>query len=118
MGKYCSHSLVVHGKLKAFVSCPSSDLLMHYNSLSPDSALNVKTLQFTQRVAENGGKDFTGHLSFDFLVESQHKDEKEKENIKLYPTECNPRAHTAVVLFQYTPEMANAYLSCFDPDSD
>ncbi|PYH47086.1 uncharacterized protein BP01DRAFT_372449 [Aspergillus saccharolyticus JOP 1030-1] len=108
--EYCTHSLVVRGQVKAFVACPSSDLLMHYAALPADSALSTKMLEFTQRVAEDGGEDFTGHLSFDFLVEGQGHD------AKLYPIECNPRAHTAVVLFKDTPAMAEAYLSCFDSE--
>jgi catechol O-methyltransferase len=106
--EYCTHSLIVRGQVKAFVSCPSSDLLMHYQSLPSNSPLNKKMLEFTRRVCENEGQGFTGHLSFDFLVEGTG------ENAVLYPIECNPRAHTAIVLFQNTPEMANAYLSCFD----
>ncbi|KAL4899613.1 hypothetical protein BDW74DRAFT_188992 [Aspergillus multicolor] len=106
--EYCTHSLVVRGSVKAFVACPSSDMLMHYTALPPDSALSVKMLEFTKRVAEDGGDHFTGHLSFDFLVDGDGTD------ATLYPIECNPRAHTAVVLFQDTPAMADAYLSCFN----
>ncbi|OJJ98458.1 hypothetical protein ASPACDRAFT_31348 [Aspergillus aculeatus ATCC 16872] len=108
--EYCTHSLVVRGEVKAFVSCPSSDLLMHYAPLPVESPLNTKMLEFTKRVAEEGGEEFTGHLSFDFLVEG------EGQNAKLYPIECNPRAHTAVVLFRETPAMAEAYLSCFESE--
>ncbi|KAL4734573.1 hypothetical protein BDV11DRAFT_209290 [Aspergillus similis] len=110
--EYCTHSLVVRGEVKAFVACPSSDMLMHYIATPPDSALSAKMLEFTTRVAERGGEEFTGHLSFDFLVRGRG------EEARLSPIECNPRAHTAVVLFQHTPEMAHAYLSVFDPDLD
>ncbi|KAL5337507.1 hypothetical protein BJX70DRAFT_389269 [Aspergillus crustosus] len=102
--EYCTHALIIRGRVRAFVACPSSDLLMHYQPLSPASALNIKMLEFTKRVAEDGGKTFTGHLSFDFLVEDG--------TARLFPIECNPRAHTAVVFFQDTPELAKAYLSC------
>ncbi|KAL4874328.1 hypothetical protein BJY04DRAFT_212166 [Aspergillus karnatakaensis] len=107
--EYCTHSLVVCGSVKAFVSCPSSDMLMHYEALPPDSVLNRKMLEFTERVAADGGGKFTGHLSFDFLVEGDGQD----SDACPYPIECNPRAHTAAVFFQDTPEMARAYLSCF-----
>ena len=105
--EYCTHALVVHGKVKLFTSCPSSELLMHYEPLPPESALSQKMLRFTERVCEENGDSFTGHLSFDFFVEN---DEAEKDT-RLYPIESNPRAHTAVVLFEQTPEMADAYLS-------
>ncbi|KAL3455659.1 hypothetical protein BJX64DRAFT_281930 [Aspergillus heterothallicus] len=103
--EYCTHSLVIRGEVRAFVACPSSDMLMYYQALHPDSAISRKMLKFTKRVAQDGGDDFTGHLSFDFLIEGAG------EEARLYPIECNPRAHTAVVLFSDTPAMADAYLS-------
>ncbi|KAJ4321780.1 hypothetical protein N0V94_002747 [Neodidymelliopsis sp. IMI 364377] len=109
--EYCTHALVIRGKVKAFCSCPSLELLMHYEPLPAYSKLNQEMLAFTERVVADGGNTFTGHLSFDFLVEDE-------ENVKLYPIECNPRAHTAVVLFEKTPEMADAYLSALDYRKD
>lgn len=105
--EYCTHALVIRGQVKAFTSCPSSELLMHYEPLAATSALSQAMLAFTQRVCADGGDSFTGHLSFDFLVEDGN-------DMKLYPIECNPRVHTAVVLFEQTPELADAYLSIFD----
>ncbi|KAG9206342.1 hypothetical protein G6514_005069 [Epicoccum nigrum] len=109
--EYCTHALVIRGKVKAFCSCPSLELLMHYEPLPTYSKLNQEMLAFTERVVADGGNTFTGHLSFDFLVEDE-------ENVKLYPIECNPRAHTAVVLFEKTPEMADAYVSALDYRKD
>lgn len=109
--EYCTHALVIRGKVKAFCSCPSLELLMHYEPLPANSRLNKEMLAFTQRVAADGGNTFTGHLSFDFLVEDE-------QNPLLYPIECNPRAHTAVVLFEETPEMADAYLAALDYRKD
>jgi catechol O-methyltransferase len=109
--EYCTHALIIRGRVTAFVACPSSELLMYYEALPTDSHLSREMLAFTQRVAEDGGETFTGHLSFDFLAEGEGKD------AKLYPIECNPRAHTAVVLFADTPQMAGAYMSAFSPKS-
>ncbi|KAF1360301.1 hypothetical protein EJ07DRAFT_116703 [Lizonia empirigonia] len=109
--EYCTHALVIRGKVKAFCSCPSLELLMHYEPLPAYSKLSQEMLAFTERVVADGGNTFSGHLSFDFLVEDD-------DNIKLYPIECNPRAHTAVVLFEKTPEMADAYLSALDYRKD
>lgn len=109
--EYCTHALVIRGKVKAFCSCPSLELLMHYEPLPAHSKLNQEMLAFTERVVADGGNTFTGHLSFDFLVEDE-------ENVELYPIECNPRAHTAVVLFEKTPAMADAYLSALDHRKD
>lgn len=109
--EYCTHAVVIRGKVKAFCSCPSLELLMHYEPLPAHSRLNKEMLAFTQRVAEHGGATFTGHLSFDFLVQDE-------QNPTLYPIECNPRAHTAVVLFEHTPQMADAYLAALDYRKD
>jgi len=108
--EYCTHALVIRGKVKAFTSCPSLELLMHYEPLPASSPLSKKMLEFTERVCKDGGETFTGHLSFDFLVENDDKGAA----AKFYPIESNPRAHTAVVLFEQTPEMAEAYLSIFN----
>lgn len=108
--EYCTHALVIRGKVKAFTSCPSLELLMHYEPLPASSPLSKKMLGFTERVCKDGGESFTGHLSFDFLVENDDKGAA----AKFYPIESNPRAHTAVVLFEQTPEMAEAYLSIFN----
>ncbi|KAL4777276.1 hypothetical protein BDW60DRAFT_172484 [Aspergillus nidulans var. acristatus] len=45
--EYCTHSLVVRGKVKAFVVCPSSDMLMHDSAIPPGLVLSVKMLEFT-----------------------------------------------------------------------
>lgn len=105
--EYCTHALVIRGVVKAFTACPSSDLLMHYKALPPSSLLHQQMLDFTTKVALDGGEEFTGHLSFDFLVEGEGKD------MKIYPIECNPRAHTAVILFSETPELADAYMDVY-----
>ncbi|TKA22439.1 hypothetical protein B0A50_07982 [Salinomyces thailandicus] len=116
--EYCTHSLVVKGEVKAFVACPSSELLMHYQALPTDSGLSRSMLRFTQEYAAAGGPSFTGHLSFDFLVEMSDAEKGLRDpaaNVKLYPIECNPRAHTAVCLFNDTPELVDGYLALLSP---
>lgn len=116
--EYCTHALVVRGEVKVFVACPSAELLMHYESLPVDSALSRNMLRFTQEFAAAGGPSFTGHLSFDFLVDAAEAKAAEmnpNKSVKLYPIECNPRAHTAVALFNDTYGMADAYLSLLEP---
>ncbi|KIW13571.1 hypothetical protein PV08_08759 [Exophiala spinifera] len=111
--EYCTHSLVVNGQVKAFVACPSAELLMHYEALDPTSALSEAMLAFTRKYAAVGGPAFTGHLSFDFMVEDDDRVLKAAD-VTLYPIECNPRAHTAVALFNGTTTMADSYLSVLD----
>ncbi|KAK5170479.1 uncharacterized protein LTR77_005067 [Saxophila tyrrhenica] len=121
--EYCTHSLVVKGQVKAFVACPSAELLMHYEALPSDSKLHRAMLDFTLQYARNGGESFTGHLSFDFMIDQNQMDGphsvREGMTPTLYPIECNPRAHTAVVLFNETQGMPSAYLSVLDaPPAD
>lgn len=111
--EYCTHSLVVDGEVRVFVACPSSELLMHYTALAHDDPLGEKMLHFTRTFAAAAGRGFTGHLSFDFMVE-----DVEKGRMRLYAIECNPRAHTAVSLFGQSGGemrgMVEAYLSAIE----
>ena len=112
--EYCTHALVVNGHVKAFVACLSAELLMHYEALPPASALSRSMLRFTQEFIARSPGPMTGHLSFDFLID-ELVTEKGLEMV-LQPIECNPRAHTAVVLFNgLGQEMAAAYLTALDP---
>lgn len=109
--EFCTHALVIKSVVKAFVACRSAELLMHYEALPTTSKLYQKMLDFTCRFAASQGSSFTGHLSFDFMVD--HTDAEET----IYPIECNPRAHTADVLFNGTLELADAYLSVLELSS-
>ncbi|KAF7516928.1 hypothetical protein G7054_g13973 [Neopestalotiopsis clavispora] len=98
--EYCTHALIVRGEVKCFVACPSAELLMHYRALDPRSALSRAMLAFTREYVFRSpdSEQFTGHLSFDFMVRDSAVDERCVER-SLYAIECNPRAHTAVALF-------------------
>ncbi|KAI1281677.1 hypothetical protein F5Y07DRAFT_266510 [Xylaria sp. FL0933] len=115
--EYCTHALVVRGKLKCLVACPGSDLIMHYTPLPQDDVLWHDLRDFNIRFLERfpASERMTGHLSFDFMVTKGTKGGPEKA---IYAIECNPRAHTAVVLFaQQGPEMRDmirAYLSAVE----
>ena len=114
--EYCTHAIVVNGVVKLFVACPSAELLMHYKALPQRSGLSRAMLNFTKEFSARAGPGFTGHLSFDFLVEERATERGLQQNI--LPIECNPRAHTAVVLFsgkRGAIDMTNAYLSVFEP---
>ncbi|KAI4267537.1 MAG: hypothetical protein L6R38_008218 [Xanthoria sp. 2 TBL-2021] len=111
--EYCTHALVIEGKVKMFVSCPSAELLMHYDALPSDSALSRAMLAFTMEFVARTGKSMTGQLSFDFLVDEK-ANEKGAE-LLLKSIECNPRAHTAVTLFSgQGAEVSKCYLSLLE----
>ena len=108
--EFCSHALVIRGRVRAFVACPSADVLMHYVALPRDSELSKKMLVFTEKLVVSSGSAWTGHISFDFLVKSDISD-KTQGSVEVFPIECNPRVHTAVLLFNQTPELVDEYLS-------
>ncbi|KAK3374829.1 hypothetical protein B0H63DRAFT_399952, partial [Podospora didyma] len=116
-GEFCTHALVIQGRVRAFVACPSNDLLMHYTALHHESQLSQKMLAFTTRVAEHFGDGFSGHLSFDFMAATRRSEDE--DNAPIYAIECNPRVHTAVVLFSQMPGLVGEYLSLTTaPDAD
>ncbi|KAK3686218.1 hypothetical protein B0T22DRAFT_518805 [Podospora appendiculata] len=106
--EFCTHALVVRGRVRAFVACPSSELLMHYVALPAESPLGLEMLEFTQRLAAHFGEGFTGHVSFDFIARGTH------DEFGIFAIECSPRAHTAMVLFSQTPGLVDAYLSLLE----
>lgn len=113
--EYCTHSIVIDGDVKLFVACPSSDFLMHYQALPQESGLSRAMLHFTEQFAQRSGSNFTGHLSFDFMVEEKISEGSVQKNI--YPIECNPRAHTAVALYsgiEGSIDMVKAYMNALD----
>lgn len=123
--EYCTHSIVLKGKIHAFVTCRSSDMLMHYKALPPSSALSQAMLHYTTTYIQKTSRliPINGHFSLDFLIDEGIADvqerilratdsEIEKLQNSLFPIECNPRAHTAVVLLNDQAEkMADAYLT-------
>ncbi|KAI9649797.1 hypothetical protein NHQ30_002378 [Ciborinia camelliae] len=123
--EYCTHSMVLKGNVQAFVACRSSDMLMHYKALPPSSALFQAMLNYTTLYVQKTSPSslITGHFSLDFLVDEQvaenaeralevSDEEIEKLQQELFPIECNPRAHTAVVLLNDQADaMAEAYMT-------
>lgn len=113
--EYCTHALVIRGRVRAFVACASATVLMHYVALPAESKLSRAMLAFTERLAGERGEGFTGHVSFDFLVRRGDTGEEKDGEVVLYPIECNPRVHTAIVLFNETHGLVDEYLSILSP---
>lgn len=110
--EYCTHAVVVNGSIRAFTACRSQSVLMHYKQLDPESILFGQMLRYTKDYAAGLAKEcssFTGHLSFDFLV--RYRRVANGFEGTLAPIECNPRCHTAVVLFRGLEDLlAQCYL--------
>ncbi|KZV66353.1 hypothetical protein PENSPDRAFT_689063 [Peniophora sp. CONT] len=127
--EYCTHAAVRDGELVAFVTCRSSDMLMRYVDVKSlfsaqsneerarEHAVGVQAEEWTrnflsrwkdkllqQKQAGIGGsvRELTGHFCVDFILNGADG--------QLYPIECNPRAHTAVVLFAGVPDLVSHYL--------
>lgn len=116
--EFCTHALVIGGQVRAFTACPSSSILMNYTALPEESALFRAMLAFTRIMATAGGLEWTGHVSFDFIVKARRGgDGKEREDVRINPIDCDPTVHTAVVLFNDTPALVDEYLSALDGDS-
>lgn len=106
--EYCTHASVVDGRLTAFVTCPSNDMLMTYENItsSPIGQRAEKwTTDFLQRLQNDptpsgSSRRLTGHFSFDFIVSTK--------NGEMYPLECNARVHTATILLPLD-RIASAY---------
>ncbi|KAK2627689.1 hypothetical protein QTJ16_002335 [Diplocarpon rosae] len=127
--EYCTLSVIIGGKVKAFVVCPSAELPMKFTPLPTSSALSQAMLMYTTLYAEKSGKRMTGHLCINFLVEEEvaraaetrfgvEKGELGELMTKIYPIDCSPRVHTAVLcLSDVCEDLAEAYLSIL-PDHE
>lgn len=120
--EYCTHSICVAGEVLAFTACESAELLMHYKALAPSTDLFKAMQTYTKKYAAAMGPEFTGHFSMDFMLEGGNggkgAQNEEEWMDRIFPIECNPRAHTAVVLFtDKSEEMADAYLKVLSSSS-
>lgn len=110
--EYCTHSLIIEGKVLAFTACRSAELLMHYKALPSTSLISQAMLKYTQTYAKKMGSSMTGHFSIDFLLDDADSSQEKDVMQRIYPIECNPRVHTAVVLFaDVSKDLTEAYLS-------
>jgi hypothetical protein len=98
----------VDGQITAFVTAPSNDMLMTYEDWTNreiGKRAEQWTRDFLDRLAKNpiaSGKKrrLTGHFSFDFILSER--------NGEMYPIECNPRVHTAIILLPLS-QLASVY---------
>lgn len=100
--EWCTHASVVDGQVTAFVTCPSNDMLMTYEDWTTHEIgkrCEQWTREFLSRLAKHKTEKgqtrrLTGHFSFDFI--------HSERNGELYPIECNPRVHTAIIMLDAT----------------
>lgn len=100
---YCTYSIAHKGKLTAHAVYPTvytagTGSCVYFESIEYPPLLNwVKT--FVQ------AEQFTGQIAFDFI---------QTEDGTLYPLECNPRAISAIHLFQASDRLEQAFFNTTD----
>lgn len=119
--EWCTHATVdSSGNVRAFVCCPSNDMLMTYHALPTSHPLRQRALQWTQDFLaalkrDKGweGRALQGHYSFDFIHQPAGDVKEGGEAFwkggRLVGIECNPRVHTAVGLLAENPEFGAVY---------
>ncbi|CAO1638853.1 unnamed protein product [Sympodiomycopsis kandeliae] len=118
--EWCTHSTIINGGIKAFVCCPSNDMLMTYYPTPHSHPMTQRTLEWTKDFIKAiksdpkyNGKSLDGHYSFDFIHQPSPKIRIDHPDFfalgRLVAIECNPRVHTAVGLISTTEEFGQAY---------
>ncbi|KAJ9125159.1 hypothetical protein QFC22_000113 [Naganishia vaughanmartiniae] len=121
--EWCTHASVVEGQVTAFVTCPSNDMLMTYENWTQKEVgrrAEKWTIDFLNKLSKKPMSDgkqrhLNGHFSFDFILSTR--------NGEMYPIECNPRVHTAIILLPlsslaacYPTPGTSAYNKILRPD--
>ncbi|KFH45632.1 hypothetical protein ACRE_035540 [Hapsidospora chrysogenum ATCC 11550] len=112
--EFLTHALVVRGRVRAFVACPSSETAMHYQTLPQESPFSRFMLNFTQTIADEEGPEFTGHIGFTFMAKSWSGGDSKHEDVHVYPIKCHPSVQIPAIFFRDTPELVGEYLSVLD----
>jgi predicted ATP-grasp superfamily ATP-dependent carboligase len=98
--QYCSYSIAHRGKLTAHAVYPTAFTAGKGSCIYFESVNHPQILQWVQKFVE--AENFTGQIAFDF-IESIDK--------MIYPLECNPRAISAIHLFQESDKLEQAFLN-------
>lgn len=117
--EWCTHSTVIDGQVRAFVCCPSNDMLMTYYP-AHEHPIGKRTLDWTRkflaRLAADerwSGRSLDGHYSFDFIHQPDAKSHPGDVDFfdrgRVVTIECNPRVHTAVGLLSGQADFGAVY---------
>lgn len=97
---YCSYSIAHHGKITAHAVYPSVFTAGKGSCIYFESVNHPQILAWVQKFVE--AENFTGQIAFDFI---------ESIDGIIYPLECNPRAISAIHLFQESDKLEQAFLN-------
>jgi predicted ATP-grasp superfamily ATP-dependent carboligase len=98
--QYCSYSIAHHGKLTAHAVYPTVFTAGKGSCIYFEAVNHPQILQWVQKFLK--AEKFTGQIAFDF-IESIDK--------TIYPLECNPRAISAIHLFQESDKLEQAFFN-------
>lgn len=96
--KYCTYSIVHHGKIHAHVIYPVRFTVDGSSCITFKEIKHDKIFEWVQRFVE--ATQFTGQIAFDFI--------EDKDGV-LYSIECNPRATHGVHLFSLENNLSDAF---------
>ena len=97
---YCSYSIAHDGKITAHAVYPSVFTAGKGSCIYFESINHPQILHWVQKFVE--AENFTGQIAFDFI---------ESIDGIIYPLECNPRAISAIHLFQESDKLEQAFLN-------
>jgi predicted ATP-grasp superfamily ATP-dependent carboligase len=92
--EYCAHATVRNGHVQVYCCCESSAFQVNYEMVDKPE-IEAWVRGFVEPLK------LTGQVSFDFIQDGDGR---------VYAIECNPRAHSAITLFDHHPGLARAYL--------
>uniref|UniRef100_A0ACD5GVY9 ATP-grasp domain-containing protein n=1 Tax=Desertifilum tharense IPPAS B-1220 TaxID=1781255 RepID=A0ACD5GVY9_9CYAN len=102
--QYCTYSIAHQGQLTAHAAYP-----VEYTA-KKGSCIYFKSIEHPQLLAWVKtfvqAEQFTGQIAFDFI---------QAEDGTVYPLECNPRAISAIHLFQSSDKLEQAFLNSKNP---
>ncbi|BAZ42759.1 hypothetical protein NIES4101_87290 [Calothrix sp. NIES-4101] len=96
---YSSYSIVHQGKITAHAVYPTVFTAGKGSCIYFEAVNHPQILQWVKRFVES--LEFTGQIAFDFI----------ETNDILYPLECNPRAISAIHIFQVSDKLETAFLN-------
>lgn len=97
---YCSYSIAHEGKLTAHAVYPTIFTAGLGSCIYFEAVNHEQIIEWVKKFVE--AENFTGQIAFDFI---------EASDGNIYPLECNPRAISAIHLFQPADKLETAFFN-------
>lgn len=102
--QYCTYSIAHQGQLTAHAAYPVGYTAEKGSCIYFESIEHPQLLAWVKTFVQ--AEQFTGQIAFDFI---------QAEDGTVYPLECNPRAISAIHLFQSSDKLEQAFLNPQNP---